>query len=185
MSAMSGAERQRLYRDRHQTSRDEIFRMLLEIKRELASLRDIVTKRHVTMVSPDKKPPHPQELTPLSPPISPPQGGSFDQWWEAYPEKTGKGAARTAFAKALTKTSLDQLIAGLERYKATKPLDRPWCNPATWLNQERWTDAPAANGHVNGSAALAIRTPSSKCSWPTCSCSVRSKCQAVNGELHV
>jgi hypothetical protein len=21
--------------------------------------------------------------------------------------------------------------------------DRPWCNPATWLNQERWADQPA------------------------------------------
>ena len=69
-------------------------------------------------------------------------GEAFDRWWEDYPEKVGKGAARKAFAKALAKTSVDQLVAGVERYKATKPQDRAWCNPATWLNQERWTDQP-------------------------------------------
>ncbi len=71
---------------------------------------------------------------------------AFDRWWEGYPEKVGKGAARKAFPKALSKTSLDQLIAGVERYKATKPVDRSWCNPATWLNQERWLDVHASNG---------------------------------------
>jgi uncharacterized protein YdaU (DUF1376 family) len=73
----------------------------------------------------------------------------FDSWWESYPDKVGKGAARKAFGKALTKTSLDQLVTGIERYKATKPLDRSWCHPATWLNQERWNDdpGPVSNGH--------------------------------------
>ncbi len=70
---------------------------------------------------------------------------AFDRWWEGYPEKVGKGAAKKSFTKALTKTSLDQLMVGLDRYKATKPVDRPWCNPATWLNQERWLDVPGSN----------------------------------------
>jgi hypothetical protein len=71
---------------------------------------------------------------------------SFDSWWEGYPEKVGKGAARKAFERALKKTSLDQLTVGLERYKQYKPVDRSWCNPATWLNEERWNDQ-FANGH--------------------------------------
>jgi hypothetical protein len=73
----------------------------------------------------------------------------FDSWWEYYPDKVGKGAARKAFSKALTKTSLNQLVTGVERYKATKPIDRAWCHPATWLNQERWSDdpGPVSNGH--------------------------------------
>jgi hypothetical protein len=78
----------------------------------------------------------------------------FDRWWEGYPNKVGKGAARMAFGKALTKTSLDQLIAGVQRYKATKLVDRPWCNPATWLNQERWLDAPAATNGYDASVSL-------------------------------
>jgi hypothetical protein len=77
---------------------------------------------------------------------------SFDLWWEGYPDKVGKGAAKRAFTKALTKTSIDQLTVGVERYKATKPVDRAWCHPATWLNEERWLDVPAINGSsANGS----------------------------------
>jgi hypothetical protein len=72
----------------------------------------------------------------------------FEQWWQGYPDKIGKGAARKSFARALGKTTFDRLIAGVERYKTTKPSDRPWCNPTTWLNQERWTDEFApTNGH--------------------------------------
>jgi len=90
-------------------------------------------------------------------PIKSPNGlfvqNAFDQWWGGYPHKIGKLKAKTAFAKALKKTALDVLIAGLERYKATKPEWQEWCMPTTWLNNERWNDAPAGpvtNGHTNG-----------------------------------
>lgn len=63
----------------------------------------------------------------------------FDQFWAVYPNKVGKGDARAKFAKALKKTSLEAILAGLERYRAKRD-DRPWCNPATWLHQERWLD---------------------------------------------
>jgi hypothetical protein len=33
-------------------------------------------------------------------------------------------------------------MAGLEKYIA-KTDDRPWCNPATWIHQDRWNDQPA------------------------------------------
>lgn len=68
---------------------------------------------------------------------------SFDQFWNAYPHKVGKGAAARAFDKARGKVTFAELLAGLERYKASKPVDRPWCNPATWLNERRWEDEPA------------------------------------------
>jgi hypothetical protein len=77
---------------------------------------------------------------------------SFDSWWEGYPDKVGKGAARKAFERALTKTSLDQLTVGVERYKQHKPVDRQWCHPATWLNEERWNDQ-FTNGHDAAAAA--------------------------------
>ena len=66
----------------------------------------------------------------------------FDQWYSRYPNKVGKPEAQRAFAKARTKTSLESLNEGLSRY-LDKADDRPWCNPATWLNQERWADEPA------------------------------------------
>ncbi len=95
----------------------------------------------------------PFTLTP-SLPLEIPNGiscrSAFDSWWERYPSHVGKKDARRAFAKAVKKTSLDELIAGLERYKATKPVAREWCNPATWLNGERWTDVPADTPATNG-----------------------------------
>ncbi|TWB61674.1 hypothetical protein FBZ98_1011019 [Rhizobium sp. ERR 922] len=90
---------------------------------------------------------------PLSPnphqsiPPSPPKGGSspagFDDFWSIYPNKVGKRDAEKSFARALSRATLPEIINGLRRYVA-KTDDRPWCNPATWLNQDRWTDAPAA-----------------------------------------
>lgn len=67
----------------------------------------------------------------------------FAIWYSAYPHKVGRADAEKAFAKAIKKADLETLQAGLEKYKATKPHDRAWCNPATWLNQERWLDDPA------------------------------------------
>lgn len=74
----------------------------------------------------------------------------FERWWSRYPHKVGKGAARKAYERALTKTSADQLDIGVERYKTSKPDRTEWCNPATWLNQERWNDVPAAEIKLNG-----------------------------------
>ncbi|MEM7312690.1 MAG: hypothetical protein AAF497_06020, partial [Planctomycetota bacterium] len=37
----------------------------------------------------------------------------------------------------------ETLIKGVEAYIRDKPPDRAWCNPATWLNDERWLDIPA------------------------------------------
>jgi hypothetical protein len=67
----------------------------------------------------------------------------FDEFWAAYPNKVGKGEARKSFERIrlVGLVSIEELMAGLERYRA-KADDRPWCNPTTWLNQERWSDSP-------------------------------------------
>ncbi|WP_207210882.1 DUF1376 domain-containing protein [Lichenibacterium minor] len=69
----------------------------------------------------------------------------FDRWWEACPHKVGKDDARKAFDRIIRdeRATVDELIAGIDAYRRTKPPDRQWCNPATWLNQGRWTDQPA------------------------------------------
>jgi len=71
---------------------------------------------------------------------------AFTRWYADYPHKVGKGAAKKAFAKVQASDVVDftELLDGLRRYRQTKPHDRPWCNPATWLNEERWADAPAS-----------------------------------------
>lgn len=66
----------------------------------------------------------------------------FDAFWSIYPNKVGKRDAEKSFLKALRRADLETIIAGLRRY-AAKTDDRPWCNPSTWLNQDRWEDAPA------------------------------------------
>ena len=65
---------------------------------------------------------------------------AFDTFWQHYPLRIAKGAARLAFARALRKTTLETILTALEAYKKHKPEDRPWCHASTWLNQERWED---------------------------------------------
>src|SRR5215475_7787671 len=68
------------------------------------------------------------------------------EFWATYPNRVGKADARKAFERATKKVSPGILFPALQRY-ATKTDDRPFCNPATWLNQERWLDEPAkSNG---------------------------------------
>jgi hypothetical protein len=66
----------------------------------------------------------------------------FEEFWQAYPRKTGKGAARKAFEKV--KVPLEQLIAAVEAQKQSKQWNieggRFIPMAATWLNQERWDD---------------------------------------------
>jgi hypothetical protein len=71
---------------------------------------------------------------------------AFDRWYADYPHKVGRQAAENAFerVKKSGKASFADLVAGLQRYVASKPHDRSWCNPATWLNQGRWDDRPSA-----------------------------------------
>lgn len=115
--------------------------------------KEAVTERDVTGQGvTERDHPFSLEVSPHTPlpkpsiliPPSPPKGGSspkdFDQFWEAYPAKIGKKAAQRAWAKAKDRPPLPDLLAALSRYRATKPPDRDWCNPATWINQGRWDD---------------------------------------------
>ncbi|HZT90329.1 MAG TPA: DUF1376 domain-containing protein [Stellaceae bacterium] len=69
--------------------------------------------------------------------------GGFSGFWEAYPHKVGKAAARAAYVLASQRASPAALAASAKRYGDTKPPDRQWCNPAKWLAEERWLDEPA------------------------------------------
>lgn len=93
------------------------------------------------------------------PPIVP-QGDErdpFDEWWEHYPKKVGKGQARTAFKRALKKIDLDALMDGTRQLAAHHEqagTDKKFIpNPSTWLNGERWDDELIP---VNGERAASI-----------------------------
>lgn len=66
----------------------------------------------------------------------------FNDFWAVYPRKKGKGQARRAFEKALEKTDLDTILAGVAAYVANEDMDDPQfiAHPSTWLNGERWED---------------------------------------------
>ncbi len=71
----------------------------------------------------------------------------FAAFWEAYPQKQDKGAARKAWDGAIGRVSVADIMAGLERAKAvwrakgTEAQFIPY--PHRWLGNERWTDEPA------------------------------------------
>lgn len=67
---------------------------------------------------------------------------SFEAFWTIFPNKVGKRDAEKAFAKAIKRAAVETIMAGLRGYVG-KTDDRPWCNPSTFLNQDRWNDAPA------------------------------------------
>lgn len=66
----------------------------------------------------------------------------FEDWWKICPRKVGKGAAKTAFAKALKKADIETIFSAMTRYASERDGKEPQytVHPATWLNQERWLD---------------------------------------------
>jgi hypothetical protein len=87
-----------------------------------------------------------------SPPKDPPE---FARFWSAYPRREAKGAARTAWGKAITKARPEEIISAAVSYRDRMHNQEPRyvAHASTWLNQERWTDQPSistskpVNGH--------------------------------------
>lgn len=72
-----------------------------------------------------------------------PEHPAFELFWRDYPRKIGKGAARTAFQKAIKKADPEVILKTLRGY--TFPTDMQFIpHAATWLNQERWEDMQAS-----------------------------------------
>lgn len=76
---------------------------------------------------------------------------AFDEFWKLYPNKVGKQAAYKAFVKSAKSgaVTFDRMLFALTAY-VNKTDDRPWCNPATWLNEGRWDDQPTPEVQRNG-----------------------------------
>lgn len=74
----------------------------------------------------------------------------FGRFWEAYPKKIGKGAARNSFIKlkpseALTEKMLGAIAKAKQTAQWQKDRGQYIPNPATWLNQSRWEDGYEGN----------------------------------------
>jgi hypothetical protein len=67
-----------------------------------------------------------------------------DQFWLRYPNKVGKPKALAKLDGCRNRrVPFSAIMDGLDRYIRTKPPDRAWLNPETFINQERWADQPA------------------------------------------
>jgi len=85
----------------------------------------------------------------LSLPLAEPSG--FEIFWESYPRKIGKPAARKAWGKIPSaEQHFAEILAGLERWKVSQQWQDatyvPY--PATFLNQRRFDDQPDNGGGV-------------------------------------
>ena len=81
-------------------------------------------------------------ITPIAPKGAKRSDAEFEIFWNAYPTKVGKQPARKAFDKV--KVPVETLVAAIERQKCSSQWSKDGGqyipNPATWLNQGRWTD---------------------------------------------
>lgn len=87
----------------------------------------------------------------------------FDEFWKAYPNRKGKGAAAKKYEKIDADTH-KQILLAIEAQKKYRLAARTtgefmpdWCMPITWLNQQRWLD------EIPSHAALKEKAESKKC----------------------
>jgi hypothetical protein len=99
-------------------------------------------------------PPSPYPLPPTPAPITNPRAASrtlsadaeraFDEFWDAYAHKVGKGQALTAWKKARAKVEHVVLVrAAMEHadwHRRAQTEARFIPHASTWLNGERWSD---------------------------------------------
>lgn len=107
--------------------------------------------------TPKSAPKEPSRNHHKEPPISTPAvvDDGFDTFWQAYPRREAKGAARKAWAKAVTLADPAVIIAGALRYRHDPNRDPAFtAHPTTWLNQHRWEDdpLPARGSRTTGQA---------------------------------
>lgn len=111
-------------------------------------LSDLPTKVEPTKVEPTKdNPTHKNTIvknTISKNTIDIETNGQFDEFWSIYPNRLGKGQARTAFDKAVAKVGVEVVLEGARRLARDPNLPPTQFipRPATWLNQERWDDDP-------------------------------------------
>jgi len=104
----------------------------------------------------------------------------FDEFWAAFPSgrKSGKEAARKAWAKAITKCPQEQVVAAAAEYAASAVGQGEYVKqPATWLNQGCWDDDrrswnPESRTHAVFLIGIAAATACRMCCWQ-----VSSSCQ--------
>jgi hypothetical protein len=85
----------------------------------------------------------------------------FDRFWDAYPRRQAKAAARKAWDKAIKTVDPDRILDAARRYRADPNREEHFtAHAATWLNQGRWDD-DALPARASPGTALARVAPRS------------------------
>ncbi|MDN3273361.1 hypothetical protein QWJ07_03840 [Frankia sp. RB7] len=83
----------------------------------------------------------------------------FELFWEKYPNKVGKPAARSAWNRK--KPFLADAMSGLERWMKSpgwqKDNGQYIPHPSTFINQERWNDEPPSAPSLSKSGEIKLR----------------------------
>jgi len=79
------------------------------------------------------------------------KAAAFEFFWERWPRREAKAAARRAWAK-IPIAKYPALMAGLEMWRKSDQWTRGIIpHPATWLNGKRWEDEIKVGGNSHGS----------------------------------
>ncbi|MGY2019369.1 helix-turn-helix domain-containing protein [Nocardia gipuzkoensis] len=88
----------------------------------------------------------------------------FHEFWSIYPRRVARGQAVKAFAKALKRADLAEILEGARRYAAARKGENPTytAHPSSWLNGDRWADEPDSvrrPGHERQPSAAPMADP--------------------------
>lgn len=89
--------------------------------------------------------------------------------YEAYPRKVGRPIAMRAIVKALKKVPFEKLLELTKQYAAIRKSEDPnfTPHPATWFNQERWSDDPSTWGRQHSQISQPNRRNAGVVAAPT------------------
>ena len=91
---------------------------------------------------------------------------AFSEFWSVYPKKVAKADARKAFAAAMKRADVDDIIAGARRLRDDPNLPEKQYipHPGKWLRGDQWEDEPLPprNGLAVGHQFPARQTASEK-----------------------
>lgn len=78
---------------------------------------------------------------------------SFDVFWQCYPRRVAKLAAKKAYEKALKSATHEQIMVGVQGYAIyTRNTEHQFIkHPASWLNAGCWDDELPEVVNGNGS----------------------------------
>lgn len=108
-----------------------------------ADVSQVLVRQGLVVIDQDRVLPRRGQRAPVKAKAVAVEHPMFATWWAVWPRKQARAAAVKAFTKALTKVEFADLLEATYRYTDDPHRDEAFTpHAATWLNGERWNDAP-------------------------------------------